>query len=401
MSTTTLKPDYNFKYFLLLMQSVLNSAPVNKAEEPVNWQTVYEIAVDHSLAGMLYYAIEKLPDEDKPQGEFMPYLEQMYREQIVADLNLSLETERILQLLSSQGIRCMPVKGIVTKADYPQPHLRTMTDVDILCRAEERLAVEKIFLENGYERENVGVKDSSFRKDEILHFEMHNSLLTEASPAYKYFQDIWDRALFRENSLVANMSLEDTYIFMLEHLARHTEFGGAGIRMFMDVYAFLKKHEGDLDRNYTDKVLSEILLSDFEKQAVSISRNWFSGEEEIDYNSPNAEFILNSCTFGRTNVAMTSDTIKNYKGSSSARNGIKRILKKLFPALKWMRLRYKAVDKCPLLYIAFVPVHWVDRLIVRHDIKTLNVRGYFINDSSEEAAELRKIFASLGLEKRI
>lgn len=401
MSITTLKPDYNFKYFLLLMQSVLNSVPVKKAEEPVSWQTIYDIAVDHSLAGMLYYAIEKLPEKDRPQGDFMPYLKQMYRQQIVADLNLSLETERLLGLLGSKGIMCMPVKGITTKSDYPQPHLRTMTDVDILCKPENRLSIEKVFLENGYIRETVGVKDSSFRKDEILHFEMHNQLLTEKSPAFDYFSKVWDRAVFRDNSLVANMSLEDTYIFMLEHLASHIEFGGAGIRMYMDVYVFLKNHGEQIDREYVDKILSEILLSDFEKITVSICRNWFSGEEDIDFTSPTSRFILNSCTFGRTGVALTSDTIRNYKGSSSAKNGVKRVLKKLFPSLKWMRLRFGAIDKLPLLYPVFVPVHWVDRLIVRRDIKTVNIRGYFINDSSDEAMELKNIFTSLGLEKRI
>lgn len=401
MSTPNLKPDYNFKYFLMLMQSVLNSAPAKRAEEPVDWQAVYDIAVAHSLAGMLYFAIEKLPPEDKPQGDFMPYLKQMYREQIVADLNLSLETERLLALLSAQGICCMPVKGILTKADYPASHLRTMTDVDILCKPEDRLAVEKIFLENGYTRENVGEKDTSFRKDEILHFEMHNTLLSQSSPAYGYFSKIWDRAVFKENSRIANMSLEDTYIFMLEHLADHIEFGGAGIRMFMDVYVFLKNHENDLDRAYVNKVLDEILLADFEKKAVAIGRNWFSGEEEVDFTSVDAAFILNSCTFGRTNVAFTSDTIRNCKGSSSAKNGTKRIFKKLFPTLKWMRLRYKAVDKLPVLYPAFVPVHWVDRLIIKRNVKTANIKGYFVNDSSAEADELRRIFTSLGLKKRI
>lgn len=402
MSTSQLKPDYNFKYFLLLMQMALNATPVPEAEKQVNWQAIYDIAVEHSLGGMLYYAIERLPEKIKPRGEFMPYLRQMYQEQIVADINLSVETEKMLDALSSKGVRCLPVKGINTKFDYPESYLRTMTDVDILCDIESRLAVEKIFLENGYTKENVGEKDTSYRKEEILHFEVHHSLLKDVSPAFDYFSKIWDRVNFKENSNIAYMTLEDTYIFMLEHLASHIEFGGAGIRMYMDVYLFLKKHGAELDRSYTDKVLADILLSDFEKKTLGICKNWFSGEEEVDYTSKNAVFILYSCTFGRSCVSFLSDSLRNDKNHPSATaNGIRRILKKLFPSLNWMRLSFKAVDKVPLLYPLFVPVHWASRLFIKRNVKTANIGKYFVTADSKEAKELEAVFTSLGLEKRI
>jgi len=142
--------------------------------------------------------------------------------------------------------------------------------VDILCEPENRLKAEKIFLDNGYIKESVGEKDTSYRKEDILHFELHTSLLTAESPAYDYFGSVWDRVNFKENSNIAVMTLEDTYIFMLEHLANHIEFGGAGIRMYMDVYVFLKNHGSSINRKYIDKVLNDILLADFEKSLVFV-----------------------------------------------------------------------------------------------------------------------------------
>lgn len=401
MSTSTLKPDYNFKYFLMLMQSAMNLTPVKKAEEPVNWQTLYDIAVDHSLAGMLYFAIEKLPEADKPKGDFMPYLAQMYREQIVTDLNLSLETERMLQLLNSEGIKCMPVKGIITKSDYPQSHLRSMSDVDILFEFKDHLKIQEVFLREGYKKEGIGEKDVSYRKAEILHFEMHHTLVKETSPACIYFSKVWDRAVY-SNGSIAKMSLEDTYIYMLEHIANHIGAGGAGIRMYMDVYLFNLKHRNELDRVYVNKILDEILLRDFEKQTLRICCNWFSGEEEIDYRSPAAEFILNSCTYGRTKVYYLADALRgDNAGSSSAKNGMKRVLGNMFPALRWMRLRFKAVNRFVWLYPVFVPVHWVDRLIVKRNVKTKNIGNFFISANSAEAQQLKSVYNAFGLEKRI
>lgn len=391
----------NFRYFLLLMQAVVNDTDAPETDESINWQLLYEIAVNHSLGGMLYYAIQKLPENKRPEGEFMPYLAQMYREQIVADLNLSFETERILTLLSNEGIRCLPVKGIVTKADYPEPHLRSMTDVDILIDADNRLKVEKLFLNNGYVKENTGDKDIAYRKDEILHFEMHHALLSESSPAYSYFSKIWERVSFRDDSLVALMNPEDAYIFMLEHLAVHMESGGAGIRMLIDIYLFNKKHESELDRVYVSNVLKDILLDDFEKSIVKLCENWFSGKYEPDVDSGKALFILNSCTFGKTEISFLADNIKNFKESTSASNGFKRIIKKLFPSVKWMKLRFKAVDKLPLLYPVFIPVHWADRLILKRNVNTANLGSYFTSADSDEAKALKAVYTSLGLKKRI
>ncbi len=402
MSAQTDMLSCNFRYFLLLMQAALNDTDVPESDDNISWQFLYETAVNHSLGGMLYYVIQKLPESERPEGEFMLYLAQMYREQIVADLNLSIETEKILSLLSSNGIRSLPVKGINIKVDYPQPHLRTMTDVDVLCDVENRLKAEKIFLDNGYVREHVGVKDTSYRKDEILHFEMHHSLLNEASPAHSYFSNIWERVSFRDNTLIASMNIEDTYIYMLEHLANHMECGGAGIRMIMDVYVFLRKHESELDREYTERVLKKILLDDFEKAIKRLCKNWFSGDEEPDVSSGEALFIFNSCTFGKTEISFLADNLRNYKEStSSTTNGLKRISGKLFPSVKWMKLRFKAVAKLPVLYPVFVPVHWADRLIFKHNVNTANLGSYFTSADSMEAKALKAVYISLGLKKRI
>lgn len=401
MKTALLNPDYNFKYFLQLMQSVLNGVPATVYEEAVDWQVIYDIAADHSLAGMLYFALQTLPKEHYPQGEFMPYLKQMYQEQLVADLNKSFETDRIVSLLKSKGISCAPFKGIVTKRDYPQPHLRSMTDIDILCREESRQLAEKVFFDEGYERVSVGIKDSAFKKDEILYFELHSNLLDERSPAFEYFSSIWDRVSVNKETGNFEMTPEDTYIYMLEHLASHIEHGGAGVRLYMDVYVFLKANGNNLNRAYTDKILNEINLSQFEKVTLSICKNWFSGDEEIDVCNQNAAFILKSCTFGRTKVTFLSDNIRNYKGNSTAKNGISRIAGKVFPTVKWMRLKYFAVDKLPLLYPLFLPVFWVERLFIKKDVNTSNIKKYFTSDDSEAAKRIRQQFISLGLGERI
>lgn len=395
--------DYNHKYFLLLMQSVLNSTEPPVPTEDIDWGVIADIAVNHSLVPMLWFAIESIPSDRKPQHNSFPYLEQMYREQMITDINLSTETERILSAFSDMDISAVPVKGILTKELYPQPFLRTMTDVDILCMDKDRKRIDDFFLAEGYTRENTGVKDISYRKDNILHFEVHTSLLNSNSPAYDYFFRVWDRVECQEASRIARLTSEDTYIYMLEHLAHHLETGGAGVRMLMDVYLFLNKYTLTLDREYITEVLSRIKLADFEKQVIRICKNWFSGEEDPDVYSDLSQFVFNSGTYGKAEAVFLAEAIRNNSDTPIKANkqGLTIILRKLFPSLVFLRRSYTAVDRVPLLYPVFVPAYWFNRLFVKKNVKTSNINKYFTSSDSEESRRLRAVYESLGLIKRL
>ncbi len=395
--------DYNHKYFLLLMQSVINSTDIPEPTEPVDWGVIADFAVRHSLVPMLWYAIEKIPSDRKPQHSSFPYLKQIYHEQIITDINLTTETDRILSAFNKSGIRAIPVKGILTKDLYPQPFLRTMTDVDILCLDSDRKRINDFFLSEGYNKENTGEKDISYRKDKILHYEIHTSLLESKSPAYEYFLNVWDRVAFQEDYCIAKLSLEDSYIYMLEHLAHHLETGGAGVRMLMDVYLFLKRHSTFLDREYTTKVFSDILLDDFEKQIIRICENWLSGNEAPDVCSDLSQFIFNSGTYGKAEAVFLAESIRNNSDTQlkAKKQGIAKIITKIFPSPKFMRRSYNAVDKVPFLYPFFVPVYWFNRLFVKKNVKTTNINKYFTSSDSEEAIRLKAVYESLGLINRL
>ncbi len=403
MITNRRTTDYNHKYFILLMQAVLNGTDTPEPTESVDWGIIADIAVTHSLAPMLWCAIEKIPSDRKPQHHAFPYLAQMYREQIITDINLTAETDRILSAFNKSGVRAIPVKGILTKELYPQSFLRTMTDVDILCMDNDRKRIDDFFLSQGYVRENTGEKDISYRKDKILHYEIHTSLLHSDSPAYDYFLKVWDRAVFQEDSCIAKLTLEDAYIYILEHLAHHLASGGAGVRMLMDVYLFLNRHSTALDREYITKILSHILLEDFEKQVIRICENWFSGNEAPDVYSDLSQFIFNSGTYGKAEAVFLAESIRNNTDTpkKARKQGIAIIIRKIFPSLKFMGRSYSAVDKVHFLYPVFVPVYWFNRLFVKKNVKTSNINKYFTSSDSEEAIRLKSVYESLGLIKRL
>lgn len=399
MKTTKSEISYEYIYLLRLICSVVNRTNAEIPEKPVNWRALYGIAAAHSLSAILYEAVEKLPSEHKPDDDILACLAQLYREQMVTDINLTVETERLLSLFAQNGIEAMAFKGIVTKNDYPKSYLRTMSDIDILIKDEDRDTTENILLGEGYKKESVGFKDSSFRKDGILHFEIHTNLLEEDAQGFEYFSKIWDRAEQRESKFFV-MSLEDTYLFMLEHLANHLLFGGAGLRMYLDVYLFNKNHKSELKREYVDFVLSKLNLAEFERETLKISENFFSPSTKFEGDFKTEAFILSLSTFGSREVYFAANAVKS-KDSSSAKNGIKLVLGKVFPSFKALKLKYRAVKSVPVLYPVFIPVFWFERAFIRRNINMGSVGSYFESSDSQKAKELKDIYISLGLEKRL
>lgn len=56
------------------------------------------------------------------------------------------------------------------------------------------------------------------------------------------------------------MSKEDTYLYLLAHLAKHLKNGGAGIRQILDIWLYLQKEDDGLDKAYLRESLKALEL---------------------------------------------------------------------------------------------------------------------------------------------
>lgn len=60
------------------------------------------------------------------------------------------EQNSVLRLMESCGIPCVILKGSSSAANYPNPSLRIMGDIDILVSPEHQAAAVEILQKNGY-----------------------------------------------------------------------------------------------------------------------------------------------------------------------------------------------------------------------------------------------------------
>ena len=399
MKMLTPENSNNFKYLLKLLSSVINETQPEKPNGDTDWASVFSFAECHSVAGMTAYAVEKLPEEYRPSAEIMDRFIEAKRCELILESNIQFETENLLAHLKKRNLRIMLLKGMILKHYYPVPAMRTMSDVDLLYVPSEKAAIENAFLEMGYKLTLDFHNELNYTKPPFYHYEVHPSLVTEEKYSYDYFKDIWQKAVMKDESL-AVLSLEDTYIYMIEHLAKHIEKSGAGIRMIMDVYVFLKKEKDNLNHDYIAKEFETLRLTNFVQKITELAENWFSGNDP-DTESSIADYLLSSSTFGTVRNAILQNNIRKEKRTGKKQNGIKYLFAKMFPTHTHICGRFPKAKKRKVLYPFYLVAYWYLRFFMDKNVNTTNIGHYFAKTNSEEARVILNAIDDLGLTDRI
>ncbi len=395
------KPEFsrNFSYLLKLLSCVLNDINAPEPNDDTDWASVFSMAEYHNVTGILYCAVMKLPAHLRPSEGILAPAREQYRIELVKDINVDLETEKLLSDMGKAGVKTLPLKGYTLKKDYPIPSLRTMSDVDVLFENAHKDKVITILKSNGYTILSDNADEIDVYKEPFHHYEFHSKPGTSGRFTCDFFDDVWGHALINQQ-LRGSLSADDFYIYMLEHFAKHLEAGGAGIRMVMDIYVFLTKHREELSEDYLINNLSALHLDEFRCVAENMAFNWFQRDCEPDTDNLIADYILCSCTFGKSADAIVLVNMRADKKRGKKSSPFNNISRRIFPRVEYIAKHYPILNKCKMLYPLMVAAYWLRRLFGKGDISTANIKHYLKTSDSEEAIRLHKIMTDMRLTSR-
>ncbi len=400
MKKLSLKYSKCYKYLLRLLSSVILNIQPPKPNKEIDWALVFHLAKQHSVFGMLSYAVEKLDEEYLPSQDMLPELKQIQRSELILESNIQFETEKLIEVIKKNDIDALLLKGMVLKEYYPVPSMRSMSDVDILYKECDKSKVKQVLKEQGYKLTLDFNGELNFIKPPFHHYEFHPCLTFTPRNYNDVFYDVWDNPQQSTSGNCMTLSLANTYVYMLEHLAKHIEKAGAGLRMVMDVFVFLRKEQNNLNSEIINRKLEELKLKEFSEKIITIAQSWF-GSENPDTESTAAQFILGSCTFGITDNAILQSNIRTERRSGKKQNGFKYIIRKIFPEYKHICARFSSAKKLKLLYPFYIPAYWCLRLFKDRNVKTSNIGKYFVKTDSDEALYLLSVMEELKLSSRI
>ena len=348
-----------------------------------DYNAVLQSANLHSALPLVYQAVYKdiQPEELKKKvGAFV-------REQVAIQIKKNAEGKELYQRFTSVGIRPLVVKGIVCANLYPNPHLRTSLDEDLLILPSEFEDGKRVLSEYGLYEYTEKAENGAYY--EVIYNRQDGSFLALFSPENvtfgdfnKFFDGAHERAVGVEidGQTYYTLCPTDHLLFLILHAFKHFLHAGFGIRQVGDIAIFSKAYANEIDWEKIERSLKEIKAFTFTCAIYKIADKYlgFTMPEVFDVSVDEGallEDIMDGGVFGLSDSSrlqsgnmMMNAVSADKKGKKGKRN----VFKTLFPPYRVMKekSKYKYLNKCPVL----LPWAWMCRLC-RYAWRALTRKG--------------------------
>lgn len=392
--------EREYNYLLHLLGAYLREEEP-EALDGVDWQKLMHLAHIHSVIGILGYMSMKYPiclDE-----QVKPCLRRLCLNTIGLYTQRKALAQTMVQELDRAGIDYILMKGYVVRELYPVPELRTFNDIDIVIRPEDRKRSHELMLSRGYQVHTDWEPVFSYFKEQEL-YEIHTDIMeidvSEKADYRGYFGNMWRYAQqIGEHSYC--FTPEFHFLYLLTHIAKHIHGSGAGVRMYLDVAAFVRRYDAEADWVWIAEQLRELKLFQFAAVVLTAVEAWFGIASPMRHEKVSEvimesfrDFTLEAGVFGHHNREDAMAGLKHTNQEESAPR-LRQLLRRTFPAAKTIQTRYTYLQEKPWL----LPVAWVHRLIKTRESlgKHAKEAQQIMHADSEEVRRMQKLMGDIGL----
>lgn len=341
-------------YSCRLLSSVLNGAEPVAMPEGMTLEGLYAYQNEQDVTNMAYVALQKLGFSAEQLKEF----QEDYKLNMLREARFELGGQQVFDAFEKAEINFLPLKGAILKNYYPNPALRTFTDIDIYVGKDFEKA-EKVLFELGYEKTGFDEhNDVGYSKKPSLHIELHKELFPNDYDFEGYFDEPFKHTDLKDGYKYYHLyKTDDFFIHVLCHLYKHFTFGGCGLRQYLDIYVMTKKMELDMD--YIRSELKSFGMEGFLDTTLKLDRFFFDGEKPDDELIEIAEFVFNNSTFGNAENRLVLDYDKQNGEKRTLWGNIKYFMDRWQLKYSQMIPRYKVLKYLPFL----LPFCWIHKLL--------------------------------------
>lgn len=338
---------------LNVISSVLNGTDCPSFAENFDWNSFVEFCSNHKILNIVLYGLKgcllSLPED------VIKIYENNIGFSMIKEAQRAVEIDLLCDDFEKNCIPHMLMKGYVIKNLYPQPFLRSMSDIDILV-GDNLKNVAEVMLKHGFTLKGEAFLHDIYTKNSLA-VELHKSLIDESlDEYYSYFGTGFERAKTSEGfSYRYELSKEDFYIFLVTHMAKHYKINGTGIRSICDIYVYNKAYKNVLDYEYIFNELERLNLKKFEEKIRMLADEWFSDSFNGTFDAV-GEYIISNGVHGNNDNHELNSFLLNEK---KEKGKLAYIIRNIFPDMNYMCLRYEKLKKYPF----FLPFYWIKRII--------------------------------------
>lgn len=385
--------DFNLLFGLL--GSAIGAKPEMKEIKIDNIEQelamLYKLSKKHDLAHLIADVLDKnnlFPADNEIKKRFL----QERNIAIYRCEQMQYELDEICRIFEEEKIEHIPLKGSVLRAYYPEPWMRTSCDIDILIKEEDLdCAVEILSKKLGYKKGARATHDIPLYSSSNVHVELHFSLLEDnmANNASLILNGVWDKIEASSDSYRKTLQDDFLYYYHIAHMAKHVEFGGCGIKPFLDLWLLNEKVPFHQEKR--DDLLLAGGLKQFETIVKSLTYVWFADEQGATSTKKLEEYILTGGVYGSTENKVAAQAGKKGKG-------FRYIISRIWCPYDLLKKRYPRVIKCKLLIPYYQFRRWLQFLWVGEKRKSIIEAKLSKELSNEKAEGVQIMLKEIGLQ---
>lgn len=354
------------------------------SEEMLN--AVYVLAQRHDIAHLAAHGLEKL---DLPESEPLSKLQAAKTQAIFRYMRQDYEYGRICAVLEKGKIPYIPLKGTVLRAYYPEPWMRNSCDIDILVQEDDlKKAVDILVEQLSYSTDRKkSYHDVSLFSQSGVHLELHFSIKEKMDNIDRLLSRGWDFA-YPITEFGFALQNEFFVFHLISHMSYHFTGGGCGIRPFLDIFLLRKcrMYDEAAVRDY----LTECRLEKFYDGTIALMDVWFAEKEHSALTKQMQTYLFTGGVYGSE-----EQRIVIQQGIKGGRIGY--LLDRLFMPHRDLRIRYRILEKYPLLHPIMQIWRWIETLFnnrVKQSFKEIKINSQI---TKEHAEEMKQFLRKLGL----
>lgn len=268
------------RFFVRILGDYINGIKSSKCDfSDVDGEKLKELARIHKLSGVCYSYLKNVNVSTNIDTNVIQYLEMGFYAQLALYQKRSMVQNMLKQMFDDNGINHIWIKGSQIASMYPNPELRTMSDLDIVIEPNNRERFHELIMSKGakYKMEE---SDETVRVYRIydINLEIHTSLVSPKNwmngvNFSDYFSDV-----FSHKVSVGGCSyvLQEEYniIYSIFHIAKHFYGHGCGIRMLLDIPVLIRSSK---EINWDDiwSEFERLKLTGFASRIFMICEDWF------------------------------------------------------------------------------------------------------------------------------
>lgn len=352
---------------------------------------ILSLAKSHDLAHIVSSALEKanlLPKDELGEKAKKQKMLAMYRY-----LGFNREIPSIKQTLEDAKIPFILLKGSIIRKYYPEPWMRTSSDIDVLVREEDvEKAREIIEAELLYKTESRNAHEVGMFSEGGIHLELHRTLIEadEFLAFEKVLSSVWEHTE-KEDGFEYSLLLSDAmfYYYHVAHMAKHYMHGGCGVRPFMDLFLL---STGDTK---TEEKRKELLenggLLRFAETAQALAHVWFGNGEHTKLTKDMEDYIIDAGVYG---------TQENYVAIQQTKQGnrFKYVLSRIWLPYDRLRHYYPSLDGKRILLPFYEFRRWMKLIFSKTTRRrSINEMKASSNLDTDKASVLISHIKELGL----